>query len=373
MPNWSLQQEQTLFTLGMLPNLASCYSGTALAIEAQLLPRVTGVLKDLAGEIGTWTLLWGPAVFELPLSNRPDNAMLVVRRQGGDPSLPQLVVAIAGTNPFAFLDWLVEDFLVTPQVPWATGHPTGTAMISKGTSIGLTALQTLRPGSGLPGSGLTLTELLATEVDGSITINVGGHSLGGALSPTLALWLHDTQAAWDPAGHATLSALASAGPTAGNLAFATYSNSQIGTAVTRLHNPLDIVPHAWATLDLLQLPTLYEPLIKPDRDLYDLTSLAVAISAFGFYTQIRTGQALQTLPPNPAHTDFFSQALYQHVGAYFDLLGIPQRHSIVECVKQAALSAGLGAAASRARLESQLDKYHARLRALRSSTGRENS
>ncbi|MGH9905070.1 MAG: lipase family protein [Pyrinomonadaceae bacterium] len=53
-------------------------------------------------------------------------------------------------------------------------------------------------------------------------ISVTGHSLGGALSPAVALWLSDTKAQWDPSGRSSLACLPSAGPTSGDQAFATY-------------------------------------------------------------------------------------------------------------------------------------------------------
>jgi hypothetical protein len=356
MPKWSQAQEQTLFTLAMLPSLGSCYEGDVPTIEQELAKRLDSVLLALQGEIGEWKVIWGPAVFELPRSTRPDNTMFVAQRHGGDHGLPDLVVAIAGTNPYSFLDWLVEDFFVTPQVPWLTGHPTGSPMISLGTFIGLSALQNLRPSPGLPGEYLTVREFLALHaLLLPVTINVCGHSLGGALSPTLALWLHDTQAFWNHFGHASLSVLAAAGPTAGNQAFAAYSNAQIGSQITRIYNPLDIVPHAWATADLLAIPQLYAPLIQPDLFVEALIALAVVISAGGGYTQIATAQGLPTEPPNPAILDFLLQGAYQHVDAYFKLLGIPARRKIIECVK--ATASQLGPVDRTARVKSNIAKH----------------
>src|SRR5262249_21292014 len=164
-------------------------------------------------------------------------------------------------------DWLVEGFLVSGdrQVPWLTGQPFSLERkISLGTFIGLRALQTLKPGPTLPGAGATVRDFLATQVGAPIEINLGGHSLGGALSPTLALWLAARRSDWDPAGHASLSVLPSAGPTAGNQEFADYSDGKIGPRVTRLHNPFDIAPDAWAVADLQAIPTLYAPEIQPD-------------------------------------------------------------------------------------------------------------
>src|SRR5215471_4525168 len=201
--------QQILFTLSVLSGLGACFKGGVTDIEAALRDELQKRLPLLAPDIGPWQVVWGPAVFELPLSDRPDNTMFVARNEGV-AGLPQLVVSIAGTNPYSFLDWFVEDFLVSSdsQVPWLTGQPFSLERkISLGTFIGLRALQTLKPGPTLPGAGATVRDFLATQVGAPIEINLGGHSLGGALSPTLALWLADTRSDWDPAGHASLSVL----------------------------------------------------------------------------------------------------------------------------------------------------------------------
>src|SRR3982751_2609674 len=208
-PVGTFNPQQTVFTLSMLAGLGDTLSGNVATIEPALQTLLETKLADpqLQSQIGSWALVWGPAVYELPLSDRPDNTMFVVSGSEG------LVVAVAGTNPYAFLDWIVEDFLVTAQVPWLTGSPFSfERRISLGTFIGLSALQSLKPGPGLHGAGVLLKDFLATQVSAPITLNIAGHSLGGALSPTLALWLSDVRQEWDPAGNATLAVLPSAGP-----------------------------------------------------------------------------------------------------------------------------------------------------------------
>jgi hypothetical protein len=342
MPTFTPQQ--TLFTLSLLPGLGHCFSGSVDSIEAALQTQLVTLLPTLQPQIGAWQLVWGPAVFELPTSDRPDNVMMVVSNVGGEPGLPGLVVAIAGTNPYSVLDWIVEDFLVTNQVPWPTGSPAGHPMISLATFNGLSVLQSLTPGAGQPGAGLTVRGFLATQVSAPIAINVGGHSLGGALSPTLALWLSDTRATWDPASHATLSVLPSAGPTAGNQDFAAYSDSQIGAGVTRLHNSLDVVPHAWVGAALQAVPDLYAPQIQPDAVVQGFADLALFISQGGDYAQINAGAPALAGTVNTGlinasdlpFINFFRQAGFQHVDAYYDLLGVPSLHQILACVQASA-------------------------------------
>lgn len=366
MPTFTSQQ--TVFSLSMLSGLGHCLSGSVGSIEPQLTQMLETQLGNLQPQIGTWELAWGPAVYELPTSNRPDNVMYVARCSDPGAS-PQIVVAIAGTNPYSFPDWLVEDFLVSAQVPWVYGgfEVALTSKIALGTFIGLSVLQTLKPGAGQPGAGSTLKDFLATQAGSPVQIAVSGHSLGGALSATVALWLHDIQSEWDPAGNASLSALPSAGPTAGNKAFAEYSDSQIGASVTRLHNAIDVVPHAWYTPDLRAVPTLYAPTIQPDDLINGFADLAIAISAAGDYTQINASApalpgTVNTSPPvyNPAASsfvNFLQQAGFQHVDAYYDMLGVQILGPILQCVKESVQLTGPGSVAER--LEEKLAKFRA--------------
>jgi Lipase (class 3) len=365
MPKYDAQQ--TLFTLSTLSGLAHAFTGSVAAIETEFTQELQHLFgKTLPPLIGNWELVWGPAVYELPLSDRPDNVMFVARN-AGVPGLPQLVVSIAGTNPYSFLDWIVEDFLVTPQVPWLSGHPFSLERwISLGTFNGLSVLQTLKPGPAQPGAGTTVRDFLGAQAVSPVTVNLGGHSLGGALSPTLALWLHDTQEEWDKSGHASLSVLPSAGPTAGNQHFAAYSDAQTSVVVTRLHNPLDVVPHAWAAADIQAIPTLYAPQIQPDDVVTTFVNLLSAISAVGNYAQIEPGapplanaaiDQSKINPGDPAFVNFFKQAGYQHVDAYFSLIGVAEVTPLMAPVKAAAAAAGPTDVLSR--LQIKLAKFRA--------------
>jgi Lipase (class 3) len=320
--------QQIIFTLSTFSNLGSCMTGSVEDIETKLTQTIRSQLTDpqTQTQIGSWDLVWGPAVYKFPTSTLPDNVMYVAKSNG------QLVVAIAGTTPCAFLDWLIEDFFVYTQVPWPTSPPAAGCKISLGIFIGLSILQTLKPGKGQPGAGVRLKDFLATQSSSPISITLTGHSLGGALSPTLALWLHDTQTEWDPAGNASLSVLASAGPTPGNGAFASYLDTKIGPQVTRLYNPLDVVPKAWTTSDLQTIPNLYQPEIQPVKEVNDLVQLAIYLSSKGDYTQIKlgtpplSGSAFNPSASQSGHSDFMKfilQAGYQHTLAYHSLLGLP--------------------------------------------------
>jgi hypothetical protein len=181
----------------------------------------------------------------------------------------------------------------------------------------------MKPSSRVPGGGSTLKDFLATITKSPVQIAVVGHSLGGALAPTAALWLADTQgflSHWDPHKNATLSALPTAGPTAGNGAFAAYSGKKLGARLMPFYNTLDVVPHAWQASMLQEIPSLYVPHI-PDLPLIDgLVKLALELSANGDYTTL-PGLTPLAGKYKDVHRlldleRFLDEVAYQHTTAY---------------------------------------------------------
>jgi len=340
-------QPQTVFLLSMLSNLAITQKGPVDQIEQYLAARIDAHLQMSQPDIGVWTRVWGPAVFQAPGSSVADNVMYVAR---STTNPPQFVVALAGTNYNSVFDILIEDFFVGRQVPWSYGHPPPGASVSFGAFTGVTILQFLAPGPGLPGANQKVHEFLASVAAQPIQVTVTGHSLGGALAPALALWLLDTQATWDPRTQATIGCEPTAGPTAGNAAFAGYYDQRLGANTTRLFNSLDIVPHAWNESDLPALPALYNPAIPPDLLIGALTATAEASVSGKGYTQIEGATAPLDGTINPAIIDprrfafenYLVQAGYQHIDAYMTLVGIT-----ISTELRLALQAGMGAPAAR--------------------------
>ena len=353
-------QQQTVFVLSMLSNLAITQTGSANRLEQYLGAHVDAHLQASADDIGVWTRVWGPAVFQAaPLSNVADNVMYVACNTA---TPPQYVVAIAGTNYNSAFDVLIEDFYVGKQVPWEYGHPPPGAAISAGTFAGLTILQFLTPGPGMPGGNQRLDDFFKTVVTQPIQIVVSGHSLGGALSPAIALWLLDTQPAWDLQTRATISCEPTAGPTAGNAAFARYYDQSLGSRTTRIWNRLDIVPHAWNQTDLSEVPALYNPAVPPDVVIDALVAAAESAASDGRYTQINAATAaldgtLNTSLLDPkrwAFENYLVQAGYQHVDEYFTLLQVTIGAEAMQAVRTAM---GVPAAQrAAARLRAQLER-----------------
>jgi hypothetical protein len=270
-------------------------------------------------------VVWGPAVVQQPVGKDYAMNTMYVAQSASDVS--QYVIGVAGTNPYSMLDWIIEDGFVAWQVPWvyALLHAPS-AKIALGTATGLAILQNMKPAAGVPGAGQTLRQFLSTITHNKVNIAVAGHSLGGALAPTVALWLADTQgflSHWDPKKNATISSLPTAGPTAGNGAFAAWTREKLGSAVTPFYNSIDVVPHAWLESMLAQIPSLYAPSIPAFASLKLLVDAAELLAKNGGYTTLSGLTALpgtvNTAIINPDQDNlknFLAQLGYQHITAY---------------------------------------------------------
>jgi hypothetical protein len=181
------------------------------------------------------------------------------------------------------------------------------------------------------GAGVDLRTFLTSAVKqagAALDIVVTGHSKGGGLASTVALWLADTQGTkvaeaeqWDPKGRATIRCFSYAGPTAGDEAFAGHSNAVIGARCRRIANALDVVPQAWAVGDLRKIPDLYDPPIAPIPNMAELIDIIASKVAPLHYTQISTGDVFAG-KVNPGLPLFPAQVVDQHLEAYLEALGL---------------------------------------------------
>jgi hypothetical protein len=233
---------------------------------------------DIKAKLGHWSVAWGPAVFSDAKDNCAgkcvvDNLLVLYKRQCAMPGVPEYVLATSGTNGNSKFGWFDEDFDVYKMVQWPdkANYPTIEAFtaqlnaagstssagvaVSVGTATGVVRL--LNMSYGKQG---TLYQTLKDSIpaNSTATLAVAGHSLGGALSPALALALKQYQKQWNDQESVTITTHPTAGASPGNLAFRDYFFQTIGAKNFRGRmNRNDLVPHAWQTSFLDSIKVLY--------------------------------------------------------------------------------------------------------------------
>ncbi len=268
---------------------------------------------------------WGPAVEQSGAA--ADNAMIVVAGSDADDH-PVFIVAVAGTNPKSHLDG-TEDLDVGKVVPF-----NGTAQIDLGTSVGIAILEAMVPNT------QTLQQYLESVASTSATLIFTGHSLGGALSPALALDLFVNKG-MKTSKWGAVYVTPSAGPTPGDAEFVSLFNSTFPPTPgwnLNVVNSLDCVPMAWS--DLSSIAKVYEPNIMPTAGIFALVQVFEHLlgNEKQFYAALPQSRFTGTYNPNPRpppppppnNNDpsslygptalFAAQALYQHIPAYIEQL-----------------------------------------------------
>jgi hypothetical protein len=192
----------------------------------------------------------------------------------------------------------------------------------------------LRPRSLTPApdeGALDLLSFLAEEVRatvGPLDVAVTGHSKGGALATTVALWLKDALASpdaaehWDSHGGARVSCHAFAAPTPGNAAFAARIDRVLASDHHHLRNTNDIVTHAWQVDELERIPDLY----APRRTVLEPLIPVIASRVGGLdYRQARVG-VTTFAGALDAKRPFEMEFIHQHLDAYLDELDLLDEH-----------------------------------------------
>jgi hypothetical protein len=380
---------QQVFALSMWSNKATWQNGDADSLAKYLQTQINAAYQTYETQVGNWETVWGPAVF-VGEYNRlsttlADNAMYVAYNSVSNT----YVVAIAATNAQSSYDWAMEDFQVGSTVPFTpVGAPIDPslsgAVISVGTNLGIGNLLGLKPQAGFPGAGLSLQTFLAdlpkqSYWQASPTLFFTGHSLGGALSPALALSLFPSAQSKAPFGYVYV--IPTAGATPWNEAFTNGFNTVFpqtldpsaagapyGYFNTALWNYYDVVPHAWYLLNSSNTDTAYPPYVcQPWGGLTDLSAkeslygtlqndvvhldlgayqvswlvshmAGVAAGSGVSYVPLQNNIALgqkggptppppPPLPPIPSPMDqttqFVTMLARQHIGAYYSLLDVP--------------------------------------------------
>jgi triacylglycerol lipase len=286
--------------------------------------------------IGRYKTVWGPAYHV----NRPPVLHDLKREQKVDAmtyivqdstNLNDFYIAIRGTTPGTLSEWVFQDFWVGAMVPWDLVPYDGikpppppsldTPAISFGTNIALNILvKQLKD----PDNGVDIITFLQNQAEEAqktgqkITLNVTGHSLGGALAPTFALYLNEKWPTLTDIYKPEILTYAYAGPTAGNQKFVDHSNKMMGDHCKRFENFLDVVTHFWNIDSMKLLPTLYKDPKIPMHHLLEkiLNNIAIPAIQDKHYTQVEVKQS--EIPSKEAKflTRYVPQMIYQHVFPY---------------------------------------------------------
>lgn len=320
----SLLEEQMVLVLSSFMDTSHAVS---LVAAGTAIPTIN---SDVVNDIGSWELVWGPAVYVENNSYVATNTMFVAKTTNGENST--YVVAMAGTNPFSMDDWLSQDLLIDtkfysfPDLQPSTSADSEKAYISQATFNGLNSLLNLVD----PISNNRLTNFItANQNQSASNIVFVGHSLGGALSPALALYCKEEKFLNQ---YAKAYVYPSAGPTPGNDAFAAMfdfdfpanpdSTGDQNVWNTNIKNALDIVPHAWGLATLPQLYTIYG---NAPTDVKGEIDAAIAVSTDAstdpkhmIYTHIRSYESTTKFSgPAPSDSgDFYKIAGNEHTNAY---------------------------------------------------------
>jgi hypothetical protein len=320
---------QEMFLLNISSNKGASLTGPNL--EDQILQKILAFYKDY--QINDWQVVWGPGVYVKTQGHTPDNVAYIAY----NATTSSYFLSVAGTNPLSIVDWM-EDLNTGTTVAWPWNTTGNSGQIAAGSNDALGVIVNLQGrevvGGVHSGDPMTIQAYLQTvtgqKPPGSCSLITGGHSLGGALSPLAALWLADTQDAYDPAEViGNFSSWPSAGPTAGDADFKAYYDSRIPQTY-RIHNTIDVVPHAWNLADLNAIKTLYAPGIGHsdcvdwlvDREIKKVQS--IDYQQAGLQDKPLSGTVNPSIIKRylPNGINFGLQLDYQHINAYFDLLGL---------------------------------------------------
>ncbi len=295
---------QQVFALNLFSNFVSNKKASTTQLQTELTTILNALLDNtyMQDLIGGWEIVWGPVVgsYGIDVKRQVASNTLYVAKN----SIGQYVIATAGTNPISLYGWCIEDFDVKTMVLWPGQTESPEApRISNGTSTGLNHLLSLE------WENQSLMDFLVSTfntVSSQTTLTVTGHSLGGALSSVLALYLLENQSDWNPSKTLIVTAEPTAGATPGNQAFSAYYTSRIGSQTLRFWNKLDPVPHGWQP-DLMELvPFLYFPYYKPNVLLQSLVALSLSQSLTGSAQNPQGGPYTQLLlqtPPLPGQVN----------------------------------------------------------------------
>ena len=277
-----------IYSLCFASTLVHDVNGKQKDLQTRLQELLESLLPQIGGLEGTrrkgWKLVWGPVIWKVKPeddSGGPDLAWYIACDESvicwdDDEPRPTYVIAIAGTQTRSVHTWLNSNFDVTvpidfkswvshlradpntlnlPEANVALGGP----YLARGTARTVWQLLTEKAPQGAQAQGKSLLEFLKSKSQSNPEVRfiTTGHSLGGALSPTLALVLVEVDAILRD----SILTYPIAGPSPGNDALAAFFSETLLPIPAKqddlpedkryqvwnsnLVNKYDPVPQAW--------------------------------------------------------------------------------------------------------------------------------
>lgn len=264
-------------------------------------------------------------------------------------------VCLRGTQVDSILDQL-EDLDVGAVVPFTAGPShSGSIFISRGSAGAFTDVTNAVYIPASTNLLQALVELLG-DAPPQPTLYITGHSLGGAMATTVALYL----AAQNWANQPTFGVYTFAAPTAGLQSFADCFDSVFGSVSQRYYNAWDVVPTAWGNSSMKDMQNSFYPSIltnppgpgpAQDKVVNDLLSIFINGPGANVYVQTNQKQGSVVLNSDysamgatdfgpgsyntsslvPTMAGFMGQVGFQH-NNYLAFLGAPQIPSLVPVI-----------------------------------------
>jgi hypothetical protein len=350
--NWNLHQQ--IFAACLVSNAAKQQTGTQAYLQEYLYDQLVTLLKKYTGD--KWQIGWGPVVWKENPDDTTDgigNACFVARNKAlkfedGD-TYDTYVVSIATTA--SMYDWISENIAVNYVVDfnaWVSGgidkppkkqrgNDEG-VFIAYGTAIGVHKLVTEPVPSGLTGVGTgTLIPFLASIPSKGTKVIFTGFSLGGAISPPLALATRQA-GLFNKFRKQDVLVYALAAPTPGNQPFSKsfaaqfpfYDGPGYRCWNANIVNSLDAVPQAWCTKRELSPKQNIEniPSIWGSPPLAFVTAgvgvmrLLANVSGVTYFP-IRSSYFSSKMPARPTSlNEWANTARQEHESEYVDYIGI---------------------------------------------------
>ncbi|KAF8752302.1 Lipase (class 3) [Rhizoctonia solani] len=327
---------QQVFRLSLFANIVREIKGDLDSIQIELENRLPVAVNQVPG----WKVVWGPVAWK----HKPDDTKTGADHVSFVARHPNLVYsngeeketyvfAVAGS--VSEYNWVINNARVDSVVDlhkWLEKGITtapkrdlspslGNAYISYGTAVGVYRLATAVPPKTSGSPGVELASYWAGFPESPNTrVIFAGHSLGAALTSTLALSLLESRAfAKFPASNILV--YPSAGPAVGNITFARLfaKNQSSRSCLSGVVQLEAYIPEQ----NLDNIPTLYG---EPIKEIVSGVNMGKVLAALSTVTYMPI-QAVRFHGDPPATSpstqkEFFDIVWYQHLEEYLKFIGI---------------------------------------------------